>query len=51
MQHNVVVCGGEFVHRCIAVAVPFKAFVCDRLIRGIADSNPTADMDVRLLCL
>jgi hypothetical protein len=46
-----VVGGGEFVHRSVPVAVPSKAFVCGRLIRGIADSNSTAGMDVRLLCL
>ena len=40
--------GGEFVHRSIPVAVPTKAFVCFRLILGIADSNPTASMDVCL---
>jgi hypothetical protein len=41
----------EFVYRSIAVAVPSKAFVCFRLIRGFAESNPTTGMDVRLLCL
>jgi len=43
--------GVEFVRRSIPVGVPCKAFVCDRFIRGIADSNPTACMGVRLLCL
>jgi hypothetical protein len=43
--------GGGFVDRSIPVAVPSKAFVCGRLIRGIADSNPNAGMCVRLLCL
>ena len=46
-----VVGGGEFVHRSTTVAVQSKAFDCVRLIRGIADSNPTAGTDVRLLCL
>jgi hypothetical protein len=46
-----VVGGDEFVHRSIAVAVTFKEFVCHRLILGITDSNPTAGMDVRILCL
>ena len=44
-----VVGGGEYVHRSIPVAVPSKVFVCDRLILGMADSNPTVDMDIRLL--
>jgi len=27
-----------------------KAYVCGHLIAGIAESNPTEGMDVRLLC-
>jgi hypothetical protein len=46
-----VVGGGEFVDRTIPVAAPSKAFVCDRLICGIADSKPTEGLDVRLLYL
>jgi hypothetical protein len=46
-----VVGGSEFVHRSVPVAVPSKAFVCGRLIRGIADSNFTAGMYIRLLYL
>ena len=43
--------GGEFVDKSIPVAASSKAFVCDRLICGIADSKPTEGMGVRLLCL
>jgi hypothetical protein len=30
----------------IPVAAQFKAWVCSRLLAGIADSNPAGDMDV-----
>jgi len=33
------------------VALLSKACVCGHLIAGIAESNPTEGMDVRLLCL
>ena len=35
----------------ITVAVLSKAWVCCRLIDGIAGSNPVEGTDVRLLCL
>jgi hypothetical protein len=33
------------------VAVRSKAYVCSRLIAAISGSNPSKDMDVRLLYL
>lgn len=45
-----VVGGDGFIHMSMPVAVPSTAFVCCQLICGIADSDPTAVMDVRLLC-
>jgi hypothetical protein len=35
----------------VSVAVRFKTWVCDRVIPGIAGSNPAESMVVRLLCL
>jgi hypothetical protein len=33
------------------VAARSKAYVCGRLVAGVAGSDPAEDMDVRLLCL
>ena len=33
------------------LALQSKAYVCDRLIAGIAGSNPAENVDVRLLCV
>jgi len=37
------------LNRPIPVALLSKAYVCGHLIAGIAESNPTEGMDVRLL--
>jgi hypothetical protein len=37
------------MHQPILVAVRSKAWVCGRLLPGIAGSNPTGDMDVCLV--
>jgi hypothetical protein len=34
----------------IPVAARSKEYVCERLVAGIADSNPARGMDVCLLC-
>jgi hypothetical protein len=35
----------------IPVAMQSKAYICNRLVAGIAGSNPAEGMDVCLLCL
>jgi hypothetical protein len=50
-------CINRFVYKIYIVYMPIpvvmqsNAKVCGRSIAGIAASNPTQDMDARLLCL